>query len=144
MTIEELKDSGAIYFEKITEGMQQYDNQIVRMNEYQAVDKFTELWEACGCKNVYVDFYYFTLPQEAREQIDSVLAYQEREYVHQMEHKEGQVLFQANEILFSICSRLNAAEIIPPPAALIHRKMAWQCRSEPLRSDPFPSVYTVH
>ena len=76
MTIEELKDSGAIYFEKITEGMQQYDNQIVRMNEYQAVDKFTELWEACGCKNVYVDFYYFTLPQEAREQIDSVLAYQ--------------------------------------------------------------------
>ena len=45
MTIEELKDSGAIYFEKITEGMQQYDNQIVRMNEYQAVDKFTELWE---------------------------------------------------------------------------------------------------
>ena len=49
MTIEELKDSGAIYFEKITEGMQQYDNQIVRMNEYQAVDKFTELWEACGC-----------------------------------------------------------------------------------------------
>lgn len=67
--------------------MQQYDNQIVRMNEYQAVDKFTELWEACGCKNVYVDFYYFTLPQEAREQIDSVLAYQEREYVHQMEHQ---------------------------------------------------------
>lgn len=112
MTIEELKDSGAIYFEKITEGMQQYDNQIVRMNEYQAVDKFTELWEACSCKNVYVDFYYFTLPQEAREQIDSVLAYQEREYVHQMEHKEGQVLFQANEILFSICSRLNAAEML--------------------------------
>ena len=112
MTIEELKDSGAIYFEKITEGMQQYDNQIVRMNEYQAVDKFTELWEACGCKNVYVDFYYFMLPQEAREQIDSVLAYQEREYVHQMEHKEGQVLFQANEILFSICSRLNAPEML--------------------------------
>ena len=25
MTIEELKDSGAIYFEKITEGMQQYE-----------------------------------------------------------------------------------------------------------------------
>ena len=60
MTIEELKDSGAIYFEKITEGMQQYDNQIVRMNEYQAVDKFTELWEACGCKNVFLLFYAST------------------------------------------------------------------------------------
>ena len=29
-----------------------------------------------------------------------------------MEHKEGQVLFPANEILFSICSRLNAAEML--------------------------------
>ena len=48
--------------------------------------------------------------QENRSTV--VLAYQEREYVHQMEHKEGQVLFQANEILFSICSRLNAAEML--------------------------------
>lgn len=112
MTIEELKVTGAIYFEKITEGMEQYDNQIVRMNEFQAVDKFTELWEVCGCKNVYVDFYYFTLPQEARERIDSILAYQEREYIQQMEHEEGQVLFPANEILFSICARLNAAQML--------------------------------
>ena len=69
MTIEELKDSGAIYFEKITEGMQQYDNQIVRMNEYQAVDKFTELWEACGCKNVYVDFVLHLLQTECSRDV---------------------------------------------------------------------------
>ena len=92
--------------------MQQYQNQIVRMNEFQAVDKFTEMWEMCGCKNMYVDFYYFALPEEARQKIDSVLAFQEREYVHHMEHEEGQVLFPANEILFSICARLNAAEML--------------------------------
>ena len=112
MTVEELKAEGAIYFEKVTDGMQQYQNQIVRMNEFQAVDKFTEMWEMCGCKNMYVDFYYFALPEEARQKIDSVLAFQEREYVHHMEHEEGQVLFPANEILFSICARLNAAEIL--------------------------------
>ncbi len=112
MTIEELKAEGAIYFEKITDGMQQYQNQIVRMNEFQAVDKFTEMWEMCACKNMYVDFYYFALPEEARQKIDSVLAFQEREYVHHMEHEEGQVLFPANEILFSICARLNAAEML--------------------------------
>ena len=49
MTIEELKAEGAIYFEKITDGMQQYQNQIVRMNEFQSVDKFTEMWEICAC-----------------------------------------------------------------------------------------------
>ena len=46
MTIEEHEGLRShLVLKKITEGMQQYDNQIVRMNEYQAVDKFTELWE---------------------------------------------------------------------------------------------------
>ena len=40
MTVEELKKEGAIYFEKVTDGMQQYENQIIRMNAFQAVDKF--------------------------------------------------------------------------------------------------------
>ena len=38
MTVEELKKEGAIYFEKVTDGMQQYENQIIRMNAFQAVD----------------------------------------------------------------------------------------------------------
>ena len=45
MTVEELKKEGAIYFEKVTDGMQQYENQIIRMNAFQAVDKFMEMWE---------------------------------------------------------------------------------------------------
>ena len=96
MTVEELKKEGAIYFEKVTDGMQQYENQIIRMNAFQAVDKFMEMWEMLGCKNMYVDFYYFTLPEQARQQIDTVLTYQELEYIHQMEHEEGQVLFPVN------------------------------------------------
>ena len=44
MTVEELKKEGAIYFEKVTDGMQQYENQIIRMNAFQAVDKFMEMW----------------------------------------------------------------------------------------------------
>ena len=56
MTVEELKKEGAIYFEKVTDGMQQYENQIIRMNAVQAVDKFMEMWEMRVCKNMYVDF----------------------------------------------------------------------------------------
>ena len=52
MTVEELKKEGAIYFEKVTDGMQQYENQIIRMNAFQAVDKFMEMWEMLGCKNI--------------------------------------------------------------------------------------------
>lgn len=103
MTVEELKKEGAIYFEKVTDGMQQYENQIIRMNAFQAVDKFMEMWEMLGCKNMYVDFYYFTLPEQARQQIDTVLTYQELEYIHQMEHEEGQVLFPVRNFTFYLC-----------------------------------------
>ena len=48
MTVEELKKEGAIYFEKVTDGMQQYENQIIRMNAFQTVDKFIEMWEMLG------------------------------------------------------------------------------------------------
>lgn len=61
---------------------------------------------------MYMDFYYFTLPEQARQQIDTVLTYQELEYIHQMEHEEGQVLFPVNEILLSICAKLNATEML--------------------------------
>ena len=112
MTVEELKKEGAIYFEKVMDGMEQFESTSVRMNAFQAVDKFIEMWEMLGCKNMYVDFYYFTLPEEARKKIDKVLTYQEQEYIHQMEHEEGQVLFPANEILLSICATLNAMEML--------------------------------
>lgn len=49
-----VEKEGAIYFEKVTDGMQQYENQIIRMNAFQAVDKFMEMWEMLGCKNMYV------------------------------------------------------------------------------------------
>ena len=51
-------------------------------------------------------------PEQARQQIDTVLTYQELEYIHQMEHEEGQVLFPVNEILLSICAKLNATEML--------------------------------
>ena len=102
MTVEELKKEGAIYFEKVTDGMQQYENQIIRMNAFQAVDKFMEMWEMLGCK-ICMWILLFTLPEQARQQIDTVLTYQELEYIHQMEHEEGQVLFSVNEIYFYLC-----------------------------------------
>lgn len=112
MTTGQLQKKGAIYFENIVDGMKQYENRIIRMEGQQACDKFLDLWELCGYNDIYVDFYYHRLPEEARRKIDLVLTPQERDYVHQMNPSDGEVIFQANEVLLSICARLNDAEML--------------------------------
>lgn len=112
MTAEQLKAAGAIYFEHVMDGIKNYDNRIVRMNVHQACDKFMELWESAGYRDVYVDFYYFRLDREVQKKVESVLSPQEREYIGKMSHTEGQVIFPANEVLFSICAKLNDAEML--------------------------------
>lgn len=107
MTAQELKAKGAVYFEHIVDGMRHYENRIVRLNSCQARDKFMELWEKNGYQDVYVDFYYFGLPREAKNKLEQVLSPQERTYIHKMEPKDGEVIFPADEMLFSICAKLN-------------------------------------
>lgn len=112
MTTGQLQEKGAIYFDHIVDGMKQYDNRIIHMDAQQACDKFLDLWELCGYNHIYLDFYYHRLPEEAREKIDGILSPQERDYVHQMNPKGGEVIFPANEVLLSICARLNDAEML--------------------------------
>lgn len=112
MTAEQLKTKGAIYFENVVDGMKRYENRIISLNRYQACDKFMELWEANGYEDVYVDFYYFRLPQETQERLEHFLSSQERDYIHGMPAVEGEVIFPANEVLFSICAKLNDAGML--------------------------------
>ena len=67
-----------------------------------------------------------------------------KEFLEDMDLGEEQMKLVYAYLAYYFLFQKVPAEIIPPPVALIHRKMAWQCRFEPLRSDPFPSVYTVH
>ena len=112
MTAEVLKSRGAIYFENIVDGMKQYENRIIRLDMAQACAKFVDLWELCGYEDVYVDFYYYNLPEEAKARIDSVLSPQEQAYVYQMNPTPGEVVFPANEVLLSICAKLNHLEML--------------------------------
>ena len=67
MQIETLKQAGAIYLEQIQEGFDQCDWVEFTLDAGEAVDKLSAEWEACGKENAWADFYYFTLPDEAKE-----------------------------------------------------------------------------
>lgn len=85
MQIGTLKQAGAIYLKQIQEGFDQCDWEEVTLDAEEAVDKLTAELMACGKENAWADFYYFTLPDEAREKIRKSLTEEENEYLIELE-----------------------------------------------------------
>lgn len=112
MTTGQLLEKEVIYFENIVDGMKCYENQTVCMDAQQACERLLNLWKICGYKDVYVDFYYYRLPEESQLRIDTMLSSTEKEYILRMQPQDDEVIFQADEVLLSICTRLNAAEML--------------------------------
>ena len=56
MTAEELKEQGAIYFEKITEGFRSYADVKLVMDEKRAYDHFKSLKKEYGADHAFADF----------------------------------------------------------------------------------------
>lgn len=112
MTIQELRAAGAICIENVVDGMKQYENHTVRMDQSEACGKFMELWKENGFQGVYVDFYYYRIPKEARETLKTVLSPQELQYIQNMVPVNEEVIFPVDEILLSICTKLNASGML--------------------------------
>ena len=88
MTIQELKERGAIYIPNINDGFNRYRYETLRMGAQEAGDFFRKLWKENGNENAFVDFYYFSLSKESKQKVDSVLSEAEREYLHLWEKRE--------------------------------------------------------
>lgn len=112
MTIQELRAAGAIYIEHVVDGMKQYENHTVRMDQSEVCGKLLELWKTNGFQGVYVDFYYFRIPEEARRKVQAVLSRQELQYIRNMAPADGEIIFPADEMLLSICTKLNASGML--------------------------------
>ena len=78
MTIQELKERGAIYIPNINDGFNRYRYETLRMGAQEAGDFFRKLWKENGNENAFVDFYYFSLSKESKQKVDSVLSEAER------------------------------------------------------------------
>ncbi len=112
MTGEELKKRGFIYFEGIREGLETFEHQMAVMDRNQAFAHFSELREAYGADNSFLDFYLFALKEEERKKAESVLTEDETEALKIWEKKAGfpkgdQVIFPMDDVLLKAAAVLN-------------------------------------
>ncbi len=116
MTAEELKEQGAIYFEKITEGFRSYADVKLVMDEKRAYDHFKSLKKEYGADHAFADFYYFRLDEESREMVDELLTADEMDYLQIIrpfpEETEEEIIFPLDDRLLQIIVRLNAREML--------------------------------
>lgn len=111
MTLEELKQAGAIYVEYIRDGLEQYENEIITMQEIEAGQFFLKELHNKN-QNLFLDFYYFTLDEQARSRVDGKLTGEERAWLSAFPHEEGAFIFPAAEELIRIAVKLNAEEML--------------------------------
>lgn len=116
MTAEELKEQGAICFEKITEGFRSYADVKLVMDEKRAYDHFKSLKKEYGADHAFADFYYFRLDEESREMVDELLTADEMDYLQIIrpfpEETEEEIIFPLDDRLLQIIVRLNAREML--------------------------------
>lgn len=109
--INKLKDSGAIYFDNIQYGFDNYDYETIKLNQVKAYEMIKELWISNGDDNSYADFYYFKIEEEARKKVDCVLDENEKKYLKDMPLKDD-IIFHLDETLLKILNKLNFQEML--------------------------------
>lgn len=116
MTVEQLKERGAIYCEKITEGLQQYADVKLVMDEKRALAHFKSLKKEYGAEHSFADFYYFRLDEESKEMVDELLTPDEIAYLQILkpdaDEVEDEIIFELDDKLLRMIVRLNAEEML--------------------------------
>lgn len=112
MTIQELKAAGALYFPRIVDALREYPSRTLALSAREAEKTLRELHKKDPQAGLYVDFYYFSLPHEAREKVLARLTPRQREYVAHMQAGPEDLVFPADETLLTICAVLNESETL--------------------------------
>ena len=133
MTTEQLIAEGAIYFSQLKTGLSQYRHKTVVMDGEQAYRFFLEKQQQEYPQKAYADFYYFSLPPEARQKAGSVLGKEELLYLEGLgegiggqkgqqlfqkgslmapEAGKGEIIFPLEEKLLRAVTKLNQAEML--------------------------------
>lgn len=116
MTTKELRDHGAIFFEKITEGFRDCAYIKLVLDEKKALNHFKSLKKEYGADNSFADFYYYRLDEDARGMVDELLTAQEQSYLKLLkpdsEQVEDEIIFPLDDELLKIIVKLNAQEML--------------------------------
>lgn len=114
MTVEELKDKGALYLKNVEDGLRECKNEVRHMEAFEAYNTLEHLCLKHGWENSYADIYYHTLDEEVQENIEASLEEEEAEYLRETcgrKHPDD-IIFPLDPQLLRIIVKLNAREIL--------------------------------
>lgn len=128
MTIQELQNLGAIYFPNIQDGFELYNHETLTMDSSNAYLYFQNLCKDKNYKGCYVDFYYYTLDDAAKNKIQEVLTEDECLYLEKnspalSNHADEScfdIIFPLNDTLLQIICKLNATAMLFSTLYFIH------------------------
>lgn len=130
MTIQELQQRGAIFFEKITEGFRDYADIKFVLDEKKALAHFKNLKKEYGAENSFADFYYFRLDKDSREMVDELLTQEEQSYLKLLKpDDEEEIIFPLEDKLLKIIVKLNAEEMLFSTIYFIEKKPVGKART---------------
>ncbi|MCD7981942.1 MAG: hypothetical protein LUF32_06465 [Clostridiales bacterium] len=116
MTTAQLTEKGAIWFDRITEGIKQYADVKLVMDEKKALSHFKCLKKEYGAENAFADFYYFRLDFDSREMVEELLDEEEIDYLRLIapaqEEVQEDIIFPLSDKLLRIIVKLNDAEML--------------------------------
>ena len=114
MEIRGLCEKNVIYFDNIGYGLRNYNNEVIILDEMQAYAFFSEKIKTYGVENAFVDFYFFSLEEEAKEKVLEVLTEEEIAYLEKLQplQTQTQLVFYLEDTLLKMIVKLNAREIL--------------------------------
>lgn len=112
LTLEQLKEKGAIYFEQIETGFVRYQNRIMEGSEKELRKYLQGKIKENGWEASFVDFYYGRLSAAEKEKVREYLTEEQKEYLDGQELGAEDIYFKLSEELFEIAFLLSIKEAL--------------------------------
>jgi len=111
MLLKSMIQKGAIWFERIEEGLDNYPYYYLEGTEEELLQEIKDLLIKNGNDNSFVDFYYGRLSLEEKEKVQSSLTKDEIDYIYTLDFKDN-IYFPLDDKLLAITVKLSAREIL--------------------------------
>jgi predicted DNA-binding protein (MmcQ/YjbR family) len=109
---EKIISLGGIYIEKIQDGFDKYNCNMLKGSKEELFEKLEELYHKNGCESSFVDFYYGKLSWEERDNLKKQLSDRAFSILNTYEYLKEPVYLPLDYDILFLTAELNAKELL--------------------------------
>lgn len=111
MLLKTMLQKGALWFERIEEGLDNYPYYFLEGTEEELLQDLKDLVIKNGYENSFVDFYYGRLSLEEKELVQKALTKDEIDYIYTLDFKDN-IYFPLDDKLLTLTVKLSTRELL--------------------------------